>query len=974
MTAVRRSGSSHPLDRVLDWLVPAVSLFAILVATMTLLGWATASERAVRIVSSPGAGMMMPNTALGLLSTATALWLLSKRPVGRARLLAGWSLASLVLFFGLLVVIEYVGRWDLGIDLLFFPRTVRGMAPNIPGRPSQMTAVNLCLMGVSLLLLHVRTRSGWYPARILALTVALISAQALIGYVYLEELSHDPPPGLVAFGPFTAMAFHTALLFLLLALGVLSVHPELGLMGVLRRKDAGGVMARRLLPAAVIAPLLVWGVKLISERMGLRGAPFSTSIFALITVAVFLGILVRSANALSRMDLRQRQVEQSLRVSEARFSGIVNNAVDAILTIDEAKRITLFNAGAERIFGYSASEALGRPLDVFIQEPRVLLEVSAAGTGRPGEERRRLVGLRKSGEAFPAEATLGDVRVDGMRLQVVILRDISARVRAEEARRNREELFRTAFEHTPIGSSLVALDGHLLMVNSALCAMVGYSREELLARTFQDITHPDDLEMDMGFVRRLLNGEMDTYQLEKRYLHKHGHSVDVLLTASLVRDSRGKPLHFISQIQDISERKRLELDLHMLAEAGPRLASSLDPATTLSTVSRLLVPTLSDFCIIAMIDESGKALRRECLASTAEKTRLLEALFEAYPQAPFRRGHLLAEVFQTGHSLLLNEVPLKLLESSAEDARHLEMMMRLAPMSMIVVPLSARGHTVGVVALGMSESGRRYGPRDLALVEEVGRRAALAIDNSTLHSQSEQATHLRDEVLRIVAHDLRSPLNVIALSTGTMMKRSPEERAADSRPLVSIQKAVARATALIEDLLDVARMQGGKLKVERRPEATEALLQDALELHRALADARSIHLQLEVAPGVPAVFVDKDRVLQLFSNLIGNALKFTPMGGLVTLSAEPWGGMVRCAVSDTGSGIPAKDMPHLFEPFWQAGSRSKEGAGLGLTIVKGITDAHGGHVWVESRPGMGTTFYVALPVAKETASAIDWHV
>ncbi|AGC44869.1 two-component sensor histidine kinase [Myxococcus stipitatus DSM 14675] len=971
MTAVRRSGSSHPLDRVLDWLVPAVSLLAILVATTTLLGWATASERAVRIVSIPGAGMMMPNTALALLSMATALWLLSKRPVGRARLLVGWSLASLVLLVGVLVVIEYVGRVDLGIDLLVFRRTVLGMSPTIPGRPSPMTAVNLCLMGASLLLLHVRTRSGWYPARLLAFTVALVSAQALIGYVYLEELSHDPPPGLVAFGPFTAMAVHTALLLLLLALGVLSVHPELGLMGVLRRRDAGGVMARRLLPAAVVAPLLVWGVKLFSERMGLRGAPFSTSIFALITVAVFLGILVRSANALSRMDSRQRQVEQSLRVSEARFSGIVNNAADAILTIDEAKHVTLFNAGAERIFGYSASEALGRPLDVFIQEPRVLLEMPA---GRAGEERRRLVGLRKSGEGFPAEATVGDVRVDGMRLQVVILRDISARVRAEEARRNREELFRTAFEHTPIGSSLVALDGHLLMVNSALCSMVGYSREELLARTFQDITHPDDLEMDMGFVRRLLNGELGTYQLEKRYLHKHGHSVDVLLTASLVRDSRGKPLHFISQIQDISERKRLELDLHMLSEAGPRLASSLDPATTLSTVSRLLVPSLSDFCIIAMLDEAGKAMRRECYASTAEKTRLLEALFEAYPQVPFRRGHLLAEVFQTGHSILLNEVPLKLLESSAEDARHLEMMMRLAPMSMIVVPLSARGHTVGVVALGMSESGRRYGARDLALVEEVARRAALAIDNSTLHSQSEQATHLRDEVLRIVAHDLRSPLNVIALSTGTLMKRSPEERASDSRPLVSIQKAVARATALIEDLLDVARMQGGKLKVERRSEATEALLQDALELHRALAEARSIHLQLEVAPGVPAVFVDKDRVLQLFSNLIGNALKFTPMGGLVTLSAEPWGGMVRCSVRDTGSGIPAKDLPHLFEPFWQAGSRSKEGAGLGLTIVKGITDAHGGHVWVESRPGLGTTFYVALPVAKETASAIDWHV
>ncbi|SEU42032.1 PAS domain S-box-containing protein [Myxococcus fulvus] len=966
--------SSRPLERVLEWLVPLVCTFTVLVTATVLAGWATASERLTRVVFLPGAGVMMPLTAVGLCCAGCALWLLRKKPGERLTRGLGMTLALLVVALGGLVLLQYATRRDLGIDHLFFEDTLARLAPRLPGRPSPLTAASMMLLGFALLLLHVRLRSGWHPARPLALLVALVSTQALIGYAYLEKDPLTAFIGLQAFGLYTPMALHSALLFLLLSVGILSVHPRHGLMGVLLRDDAGGLMARRLLPAVVALPLLVWGLRLVSEELGFRSGPFGTSVFALVTVLAFVLLLARNANALSRLDARQREVAQSLRISEARFAGIVNNAADAIIAVDEQRNLTLFNTGAERIFGYAAVEVLGRPMDLLLSEPLELPARNAAGTHRGDEERTPLSGRRKSGEVFPAEATLADVRVDDVAFRAVILRDMSARVRAEEARRNREELFRTAFDHAPIGMSLVGLDGHFLNVNEALGQMLGYSREELCAVTFQDLTHPEDLEEDLLQVRRLLDGELGTYQLEKRYHHKLGHSVSVLLTASLVHDSRGRPLHFISQVQDISERKQQEREQRLLAEAGPRLASSLDPGTTVTTVSRLLVPALADFCVVTMIDEHGKVQRRECLASTQQKTWVMEELFGAYPQVHLRRGHELAEVFMSGQPLLLEEVPASLLESTAEDARHLELLRRLAPRSVIVVPLSARGHTVGVVALGTSESGRSYGRRDLALVEELARRAALALDNASLHARSEEATHLRDEVLRIVAHDLRAPLNVISLSAGTMMKRSPSERAADSRPLTSIQKAVTRATALIEDLLDVARMQGGSLTVDRRPESTVALLTESLELHRALAEAQSVQLQLDVGPDTPDLFVDRDRVLQLFSNLIGNALKFTPMGGCIVLRARPWGEMVRCSVSDTGSGIPPEDQLHLFEPFWQARSRAKEGAGLGLTIVKGITEAHGGRVWVDSQPGLGTTFYCSLPAVHSVDSALTWHV
>ncbi|WP_395853761.1 PAS domain S-box protein [Cystobacter fuscus] len=976
MTTSHHGDSLRRLDQALARLVPAASVLAVLVASLDLLGWALGSRFLVRLVPLPGAGIMMPNTAIGFVLSGTALWLLHEGEANRRRRGTGQALALVVMLWGGLTLSEYIFGVDLGIDHLFFSETVKHLAPARAGRPSLMSALSFCLMGLALLVLHVRTRRGWLPTRLLSLAVTLLSAQSLIGYLYMEESLFESERLVSTVPPYTPMAVHTALLFLLLSLGILSVHREQGLTGVLLRDDLGGIMARRLLPAAILTPLLVGGVRLLGERLGLYGTTFGVSVFVLITMASFLLVVVRNANALSRLAAQHRNMEQSLRLSEARFAGIVSNAADAIISIDEEQKITLFNTGAERIFGYSTSEALGRPLDLLLPEQfqarhkQYIREFAATGrTARQMGERLPILGRRKGGEEFPAEASISTLKVDGTKLLTVILRDITVRKRAEEGLRNSEERFRTAFEDAPIGMALVGLDGLFLNVNGSLCEIVGYSQKELLTKTFQDITWPEDLELDLANVRRLRQGELSSYQLEKRYIHKDGHLVTTLLTGSLVRDSRGRPLHFIAQIQDISERKQLEQAWRFLAEAGPRLAASLEPQTTLATVAGLTVPTLADWCVIDLLGEDGRVQWVESRAASPEKSRLLREMLTAYPHEPFRQGHIVAEVLRTGQPALLPRLPEAVLEATAEDARHQELLHRLEPRSSIVVPLIARGHILGAVLLTASESGRRYGARDLSLAEELARRAALAIDNARLHEKSGQATRTRDEVLRIVAHDLRTPLNVIALNAGKLLKCPPEKRATDTKPLESIRKAVDRANRLIQDLLDVARMEAGRLTVDRVPEQTAPLVKEAAELHRALAEEKSIQLTIAVPEDVPPVFADRDRVLQILSNLLGNALKFTPAGGQISLRAAPMGSLVRFSVSDTGSGIAEEDLPHLFEPFWQAPAGRKQGAGLGLAIVKGLVDAHGGHIWVESSPGVGSTFFFTLP----TASPAEEH-
>ncbi|WP_434384969.1 PAS domain-containing sensor histidine kinase [Melittangium boletus] len=656
------------------------------------------------------------------------------------------------------------------------------------------------------------------------------------------------------------------------------------------------------------------------------------------------------------------------RVPESHLAGIVRDSREAIIAIDESQRIRLFNKGAERIFGYAEAEALGLPLAEllpveFRARHRVMIQAFAA-SGRTAQDmspQRSIQGLRKDGEVFVAEATIVK-SFEGRSLWLtVLLRDVTARSRAEAALRHSEEFFRTSFENAPIGMALVDLGGAFLQVNASFCALVGYERRELLrTRTFQELTHPEDLEADLRQVGRLLRGEVTLYQLEKRYLHARGHVVPVQLTCSLVHDTQGQPLYFVAHIEDISERKRLERAWRLLADAGPRLSDSLEPRATLTTVTGLAVPDLADVCVVEVLGEDGQVVLRDGRAASEANSRRMGEWFARRAGEPARRGRLTDEVLRTGQPVLRVGLADGALETVADDASHLELLRHWAPHALLAVPLWARGRIEGVMLFLMAESGRGYGPSELALAEELAHRAALALANAFLHERSEQAIHSRDEVLRVVAHDLRAPLQVISLGA-ERLRRDAAVSAASRGVLDTLRRSVERANRLIGDLLDVARMEAGRLSMARAPRDTAPLLREVAELHRALALERSLQLTVEPMAEAAWILADGDRVLQIFSNLLGNALKFTSPGGRVWVRAEPEGGMVRFAVGDTGLGIAKEDMPRLFEPFWQARRGDKQGAGLGLTIVRGLVQAHGGRLWVESTPGQGSTFFFTLP-------------
>jgi signal transduction histidine kinase len=295
------------------------------------------------------------------------------------------------------------------------------------------------------------------------------------------------------------------------------------------------------------------------------------------------------------------------------------------------------------------------------------------------------------------------------------------------------------------------------------------------------------------------------------------------------------------------------------------------------------------------------------------------------------------------------------------DDEHRRIVLELLPRCFVSVPLHASGKVVGVLVLYSAESGRRYGAPDLALAEELARRAALAVENARLFHEAELATRARDQMLGIVAHDLRNPLGTILMASELLEELLTPGMPAH-RQVTIMRRAGKQMNHLIQDLLDVKRIENGHLAVEPRPVAALTLLTEAVELLRSLAAASTLELLLDAPEELPQINADPLRIQQVLSNLIGNAIKFTPQGGHITLRGARIAEEVRVAVADSGPGIPAEQLPHIFGQFWQGRRSDRRGIGLGLVIAKGIVEAHNGRIWVESTVGEGSNFYFTLPV------------
>jgi signal transduction histidine kinase len=396
----------------------------------------------------------------------------------------------------------------------------------------------------------------------------------------------------------------------------------------------------------------------------------------------------------------------------------------------------------------------------------------------------------------------------------------------------------------------------------------------------------------------------------------------------------------------------------LIAEAGRTFGGSLDLAETLRNIGDLVVGWFADWCIIDLLQQDGTLSRVNVAAAASNQAELARSLMN-YP-LDLRRPTLIRQTLKSGCTSLIGQVTPEHLAECAQSDEHLELLRDMGMTSYLVVPLMARETVMGTLLIGVRSGS--ISRRDERTAQEIARIAAIAIHNARVHEQTYAALGTRDHRLAIVAHDLRGPLSNAVFAAGLLQLRVQEGGLEGvDRVFDVLFRSTRHMTRLIEDLTDVVGMQQGRLSVDPAPVATAALVNEIVAAHAGRAAELGIVLTTHLEAGSEWIEADQTRMLQVFSNLLGNALRHTPPGGNIQLSAVREGEFVHFAVVDTGSGIPAHVVDHIFEPFWRGDHEAGRGLGLGLPITRGIVEAHHGRMRVQSQPGVGTEIHFTIP-------------
>lgn len=693
-----------------------------------------------------------------------------------------------------------------------------------------------------------------------------------------------------------------------------------------------------------------------SRRVGAFGAEHAAFMQACANV---IGSAIELHMAIDQRALALEQ-EQAARIESERtlalLDSVLSTASVGIAFLDTDLRVVRVNETLARYSGVPVDAHIGRTLTEILggelasAVERVLRDVIAnrkpvTNVEVEGPRSTPIEGRWLLANYIPVQTAHGDVFGAG-----IVLVEITERKHAETELRERELELRGLADNLPQLAWRANHEGTITWVNQRWLDYTGVASADVMTH-LPELVHPE--HFDAVFARYLQHIQRaepweDTVPLRG----KDGRYRWFLSRAVPIRDEHGAVVHWFGTNTDITESR-------FMAEVTTLLASSLDYRASLEMLAELAVPVMADWCLIHLVDEEHHQIVRVAITyADPSKAELVQRLSD-HKEPSWDAPKGIAAVIRTGQPELMTSLPSGVLEQRIIDPELLQGVRQLGIVSSMSVPLVARNRILGAVTLLSAESGRHYTQHDLEVATELGRRAGLAIDNARLYEESQRETRIREDVLAVVSHDLKNPLGAIHLAA-TLLLEQPDPRY--RKHLETIYRAATRMDHLIGDLLDMASIQAGRLALERKREEANVLVREVLDLHEPMVVEKGIELVRDCElPGV-FVVVDHDRVLQVFGNLLGNAIKFCGTGDQITLHGEIEDHSALFSVTDTGPGIPARELPHIFQPYWSGKRHAKKGTGLGLFITKGIVEAHGGRIWVESTAGKGTTFYFTLPI------------
>ena len=641
----------------------------------------------------------------------------------------------------------------------------------------------------------------------------------------------------------------------------------------------------------------------------------------------------------------QIRAEQAIRESEERFRSFAQLAPVGICRTDPRGRCLYVNQRWCEITGRSEAETLGENWGAAVhpQDHRGIFKVWASMVKSGQETALEFRFLHPDGRvAWVAAATvpLRDAQ-GGISGYLGSVTDITAAKAAKVAMEESETRFRNAFEFAGIGTAIVDLEGRWVKVNKALSDILGYAESDLLGKTFLDITYRDDVDLDPRHVEDLLTGALQLYRTEKRYVHRLGHPVWTRLTVSLVRDAAGAPAHFVSQIEDITARKRLE---EALQESQARLSN------TFRSVAEGLI----------VYDASGRIV--ECNLAAERILGLTRA--QLLNHSAFETN--LRLVREDGSPFPNHERPGQMTVRTGQAQRD------------VVVGVYRPDQVLTWVSVNSEPIFDSYGQVHSVVVSlaDITNRKALEENLARARDRALEASQLKSAFLANMSHEIRTPMNGIIGMASLLMDTSLDRHQREMGRV--IQTSAESLLTIINDILDFSKIEAGKMRIELTGLEMRPLVEETIQLFAPQAKAKGVRLTGDFDRRLEGpVLGDSGRLRQVLLNLVGNAVKFTARGevaiGVLCVEDRATEKVIRFEIRDTGIGISPAAQRQLFQSFVQAdGSATRRfgGTGLGLAISRQLVELMGGQIGLISEEDHGSTFWVNLTLAKADAAAI----